>query len=69
MPIYTFICKDCGEKFDLLIGMTAERTELKCKECNSKNIKKLLASFSVGDLDNKSNSGGSCPTGTCPTDF
>lgn len=28
MPIYTYACKDCGEKFDLLIGVTSERVEL-----------------------------------------
>ena len=65
MPIYAYECKNCGEKFDLLIGVTSEKTELKCKKCNSKNIQKTISSFSVG---NKSSfSGPSCPTGTCPT--
>ena len=69
MPIYTYVCKDCSERFDLLVGMTVKKTELKCKKCNSKNIKKVLSSFSVGDSENKSSFGGSCPTGTCPTSF
>ena len=70
MPVYTYICKDCGEKFDLLIGMTSEKTELKCKKCNSRNIDKILSSFSVGNSgSNPSSSGPSCPTGTCPTNF
>ena len=29
MPIYNYICKDCDEKFDLLVGVTAEKEELK----------------------------------------
>ena len=64
MPIYTYICKDCGEKFDLLIGVTSKKTELKCKKCGSKKIEKTLSSFSVG---NSGSSGSSCPSGTCPT--
>ena len=65
MPIYTYECKDCSEKFDLLIGVTSEKTELKCKKCNSKNIQKTISTFSVG---NKSGfSGSSCSTGACPT--
>ena len=65
MPIYTYECKDCGENFDLLIGVTSEKAELKCKKCNSKNIQKTISPFSVG---NKSGfSGPSCSTGTCPT--
>ena len=67
MPIYTYICKDCGERFDLLVGVSSEKVELKCKKCNSKNIEKTLTGFSVGSPGGKSGfSGPSCPTGTCP---
>jgi len=68
MPIYTYECKDCGEKFDLLIGVTSEKTELKCRKCSSKNIQKTISSFSVGNSGNKlGSSGSSCSTGSCPT--
>jgi len=63
MPLHTYICQDCGEEFDLLIGVTAEKPELKCARCNSKSIKKKLSSFGVGK---SGSSGSSCPTGTCP---
>lgn len=69
MPVYTYICKDCNEKFDLLIGVTSEKSELKCKRCNSKNIERLFSAFSVGGSRDKFSSGPSCPTGTCPTSF
>lgn len=66
MPIYTYGCKDCGEKFDLLIGVTSEKAKLECKKCKSRNINRILSSFSVGNFGNKSSSSGpSCPTGTC----
>jgi len=67
MPIYTYRCKDCGAKFELLEGMTSERTELKCKKCNSKKIERTFEAFSVGK--GNSSSGPSCATGTCPTCF
>jgi putative FmdB family regulatory protein len=63
MPLYSFVCKDCSEKFDLLIGVTKQSEKKVCKKCGSKNIKKVFASFSVS---NKDNSSSSCPTGTCP---
>jgi len=70
MPIYSYICKDCDEKFDLLIGVTSEKTKLKCKKCNSRRIVRVLSPFSVGNSRGKSDSSGSsCPTGTCPTGF
>lgn len=69
MPIYTYICKDCGEQFDLLIGITSEKVELKCKKCDSSNIDKTFAPFGINvssGSNNLSSSGPSCPTGTCP---
>ncbi len=67
MPVYTYICKDCREKFDLLIGVTSDKTGLRCGKCKSRNIKRTLSSFTVGNPGGKSgSSGSSCPTGTCP---
>lgn len=63
MPIYSYVCKKCGEKFDLLVGVTAKKVEMVCPKCKSENIEKVLAAFSVGS---SSKSGNSCPTGTCP---
>jgi putative FmdB family regulatory protein len=66
MPIYTYRCKKCGEEFDLLVGVSSDKEEYKCKKCNSKNIERTLSRFSLGRSDNVSNSSGlSCPTGTC----
>ena len=67
MPIYAYICNECGEKLDLLVGVTAQKEELKCKKRNSKNIKKSLGTFSVsGGSGKASGFDSSCPTGTCP---
>jgi len=67
MPIYTYICNNCGERFDLLVGVSSEKVEFRCKGCNSKNIEKTLTAFSVGSPGGKSGcSRPSCPTGTCP---
>ena len=70
MPTYSYICKDCGSKFDLLIGVVSKDDDKLCKKCGSKNIEKSIASFGVGVSSGRSNSntsGPSCPTGTCPT--
>ena len=64
MPIYTYVCEDCGEKFDCLVGVGKDDKELKCKKCGSKNIEQTIASFNVGSSD-ISSSGSTCPTGTC----
>jgi len=32
-PIYSYVCKDCNAEFDLLIGVTSEKTKEKCERC------------------------------------
>jgi len=67
MPIYTYICQNCGERFDLLLGVSQEKMKLVCKKCGSEKIKRVLSGFSVGSSSkDTTTSGGSCPTGTCP---
>lgn len=57
MPIYTYICKDCREKSDLLVGVVAkEKDFFKCSKCGSKNIEKVFTPFAVnisGSVENK----------------
>ncbi|MCD6583604.1 MAG: zinc ribbon domain-containing protein [Candidatus Omnitrophica bacterium] len=69
MPIYSYLCKKCGEKFDLLVGVTSQPIEIACKKCGSKDVEKVFSSFSVGSFDKKDISGPSCSTGSCPTCF
>lgn len=66
MPIYSYECKDCGEKFDMLVGIGVDEEELKCKKCNSKKVQKTPTAFNTGS-SSSSPSSSSCPTGTCPT--
>ncbi len=70
MPIFGYNCNDCGEKFELLVGVTSEKTELKCTSCGSGSIEKTFEPFSVGK--GSSNSSGphcnaeACPVKSCP---
>ena len=62
MPIYSYRCDDCGHKFELLLGVTADSAERKCTKCGSQKVKKTWASFSVGSSTPEPSS---CSTGTC----
>jgi putative FmdB family regulatory protein len=48
MPIYSYKCEDCGEEFDLLVGVTADSEKLICKKCSSENLKRIYSAFGVG---------------------
>jgi len=46
MPIYEFRCKDCATVFEALLSSYTEAGTTACRNCGSKNIEKLMSSFS-----------------------
>ena len=64
MPMYTYVCKDCGQSFELLVVISDSEEGLKCEKCNSKNIQRTFASFNTGS-GGSSSSTPTCPTGNC----
>jgi len=64
LPVYSYICRDCKEKFNLFAGVGEKDEKLVCKKYGSKNIEKILSSFAVGSFSNKSTES-SCSTGNC----
>lgn len=43
MPIYDYICKKCGEKFDLRRGFFQIRGLIKCPKCGSDDAERVNA--------------------------
>lgn len=47
MPIYEYQCDTCGAEFqDLVLSREAE-TDVRCKQCNSEHVTKLLSGSAV----------------------
>ena len=46
MPIYEYICLKCNEKFSLLQTINASSLCTHCPKCASKDVKKVISSFS-----------------------
>jgi putative FmdB family regulatory protein len=47
MPIYEFICEDCFEEFEELVGFSQTEIELNCPACGSELIRKKISSFAA----------------------
>ncbi|MDP2304072.1 MAG: zinc ribbon domain-containing protein [Ignavibacteria bacterium] len=47
MPIFEYRCLDCNSKFEILHKTTQNSEDATCPKCNTKNIKKLISSFSA----------------------
>ena len=46
MPIYEFLCKDCRSVFEQLCFSLSDREGVRCPRCGSRNVSKLLSTFS-----------------------
>jgi putative FmdB family regulatory protein len=71
MPIFDFICKACGEKFETLV--TGSRKPA-CPKCNGDELEKQLSVFAFRSSGGSSGVGASsgskcsgCARGSCAT--
>lgn len=62
MPLFEYLCTECGHVMEVL-EKSGERKRHKCEKCGSARMEKIMSTFGVGA---EKSSGGSCPTGTCP---
>ena len=69
MPIFEFICADCGMPFEELVMSNDKTGEVACPSCQSQNITKKISTF-ASRLSNVSSysfsnvSSASCSTGS-----
>ena len=50
MPIFEYICKDCGGAFEKIVPRYDSEAE--CAHCNSANVEKQLSVFAVAGPSN-----------------
>jgi putative FmdB family regulatory protein len=47
MPIYEFLCRDCGRKMSALVLSRSRLDEVRCKRCGGANLEKLVSRFAT----------------------
>ena len=58
MPIFEYICKDCGVAFEKIVPRYDSEAE--CAHCNSANVEKQLSVFAVAGPSNSEASDAGC---------
>ena len=48
MPMYEYRCQKCGKRFEMLRRMQDADRDLKCPECRSEEVERLLSTFAAG---------------------
>ncbi len=68
MPIYEYICQDCGTKFEKLIRRDSDLETLACPSCGEKRLAREHSTFAPKMGSSRQNSPAMCPSGgACPT--
>lgn len=69
MPIYEFICEECGEEFEELVRNTAVIQDVVCPYCLGQQVIKKISAFAAPAAGGKAtsywgSSPSSCNTGS-----
>jgi putative FmdB family regulatory protein len=68
MPIFEFICADCGEPFEELVRSASAVDEVTCPNCHSEQVRKQISTFAARVTGKSSSSfttsAPSCSTGS-----
>jgi len=47
MPIYEYLCEECGTKFEKLVRRAADAPEVECPSCGQKRLKQEYSTFAA----------------------
>lgn len=62
MPIYEYICQDCGEKYEKFVRSSTAKIELVCPACGSQRGEKKISMFGAIGSTGSSSAGSSFTT-------
>jgi len=63
MPIYEYLCKDCGAKFEKLVQRPAATEGVTCPSCGQSRVSQQLSTFAA----HSKSGGGSDALPQCPS--
>jgi len=67
VPIYEYICQNCGARFEKLVRGMSSTASVECPECQSKEVEKAFSVFGMGRSSSGASLGASvasCTTGS-----
>ncbi len=63
MPIFEYLCDDCGTKFEKLVRRSEDTTL--CPSCGESHVTTQYSTFAARANGTSQESAGSCPAGMC----
>jgi putative FmdB family regulatory protein len=67
MPIYEFVCADCGRPFEQLVLSSNKIADVTCPTCQSQNVTKKISTFASRLSEGSAYSFGGASSSSCTT--
>jgi putative FmdB family regulatory protein len=68
MPIFEYLCEDCGTKFEKLVRNAAASAGVLCPSCGQQHVEQQLSTFAAhSNGSSKESALPMCPGGMCRT--
>ncbi len=67
MPIFEYLCDDCGTKFEKLVRRAAESAGIDCPSCGRDRVTTQVSSFAARANGIRKDAAPACPSGMCAT--
>jgi putative FmdB family regulatory protein len=64
MPIFEFVCQECGTPFEELVRSARAVDEVSCPHCNSSQVTKQISTF-ASQVAGSTGSFSSAPAASC----
>jgi putative FmdB family regulatory protein len=63
MPIFEYLCDDCGNRFEKLLRRSSDTSALECPSCGEKHLTQQLSTFAAHANGASKAREMSCPSG------
>lgn len=63
MPIYEYVCIDCGETFELLRPMQQADDQATCQSCGGERTNRAISVFFAPSAEQRPGTGSACACG------
>jgi putative FmdB family regulatory protein len=60
MPLYEYVCKSCGERFEKLVRMSGQPLMIACPACAGDEVERALSTFATGGGAQRSDAAANC---------
>jgi putative FmdB family regulatory protein len=67
MPIYEYLCDDCGTQFEKLLRGSQTAAEVACPSCGEPHVTQRLSTFAAHAGGSSNDAVPACPSGMCAT--